>query len=72
MTISLTDNVIHLSGECPAEDAETLLQFLSAGAKSADLTGCTCDGASSFQTPSFISRNVCTVSADTARPNSHP
>lgn len=40
MTMTVSDDVVHLCGYCPAEDAEALLPILAAGARTVDLTGC--------------------------------
>jgi hypothetical protein len=40
MTVSKKDRVISLSGNCPAEDAEILLEYLIAGADRVDLNDC--------------------------------
>lgn len=40
MTVQLAEGVIHLTGRCPAEDTEHLLELLSSGLKEVDLTGC--------------------------------
>jgi len=40
MTIQVADGTIHLTGRCPAEDTEPLLEHLSSGFSKVDLTGC--------------------------------
>lgn len=40
MTIRVEDGVIHLTGRCLAEDAESLLELLSSGLDQVDVTDC--------------------------------
>ncbi len=49
MTVEVEGGVIRLSGRCRVEEAEQLLEFLSQGAKSVDLTDCEHMHAALFQ-----------------------
>ncbi|HEV2596348.1 MAG TPA: hypothetical protein VGU01_14230 [Sphingomicrobium sp.] len=40
MTVAVEGSIIRLSGRCPAEDAEVLLELLAGGAGDVDLTDC--------------------------------